>query len=75
MYDSYDYEGDNHDACATPADAIREWVWVVGAERPDTEWLCSDYDSWVKNPHYKGEPGKHPEEDYDSEDEDVALPF
>ena len=61
------YSDDEHDALATPADAIREWVWNVGADCPEREWLCSDYDSWVKNPHYKGEPGPHPEQDPEEE--------
>ena len=45
--------------------AIREWVWVVGAERPDQQWLLSDYDSWEPNPHYCGPDQGHPEENYD----------
>jgi hypothetical protein len=42
---------------------VREWVWVYGAEHPDREWLNSPYDSWEKNPHYTGKPGRHPEDD------------
>lgn len=34
--------------------AVREWAWVVGAEVPDRQWLLSDYDSWERNPHYRG---------------------
>ena len=38
------------------------WRWTVGADRPDQEWLSSDFDTWEKNPHYRGEPGPHPED-------------
>lgn len=49
-------------------EAVREWAWIVGAERPDQEYLLSNYDSWEKNPHYRGAPGRHPE-DWSLEDE------
>jgi hypothetical protein len=42
-------------------------VWNVGQERPDAEWLCSHYDTWVRNPHYRGLPGRHPEDDSDED--------
>jgi len=45
--------------------AIREWVWIVGAERPDQQWLLTDYDSWEPNPHYHGPDQGHPEDYYD----------
>ena len=45
--------------------AIREWAWVVGAERPDQQWLLTDYDSWEPNPHYRGPDQGHPEDYYD----------
>ena len=46
-------------------EAIREWVWIVGAERLDQQWLLSDYDSWERNPHYRGPDQGHPEDYYD----------
>ena len=46
---------------------IKEWAHNVGAEYPDREWLLSDYDSWERNPHYRGVPGRHPEDDYGDE--------
>jgi hypothetical protein len=47
-------------------DAIREWVWIVGQDRPDVQWLLSDYDSWERNPHYNGPEQRHPEDyEYD----------
>jgi len=50
---------------ATVADACREYATNVGAEYPAREWLLTDYDAWVPNPHYFGPPtGVHPEEDH-----------
>lgn len=46
---------------------IREYAWNVGQQETDREWLLTDYDSWVKNPHYRGAPGRHPEDDYGDE--------
>jgi len=50
---------------ATQADAVREWVYNVGAydRFKDCEWLLTNYDTWEKNPHYSGPPQRHPEED------------
>jgi hypothetical protein len=53
---------------ATVDDAIREWAYVVGMQRLDSQWLCSDYDTWVRNPHYHGPDQPHPE-DYQYDDE------
>ena len=63
--------GYEDDQLATPADAVREWVSVVGANHPDRAWLCHDYDVWVANPYYNGPPVRHPE-DYDM-DADVGV--
>ena len=38
---------------------------MFGYRSPEREYLLTDYDVWVKNPHYQGEPGPHPEEDWD----------
>jgi hypothetical protein len=42
--------------------AIGGWASIVGAGRPDCAWLCSDYDTWVRNPHYVGPAVPHPED-------------
>ncbi len=52
-------------------DAVREWVWIVGADCPHVAWLLSDYDSWEANPHYSGPPQRHPE-DFEYEDVDYG---
>ena len=33
--------------------AVNEWAWNYGAMHPDMPWICSDLDTWEKNPHYK----------------------
>jgi hypothetical protein len=53
---------------ATESDAVREWTYNVGADRPDQAWLCSNYDTWEKNPHYVGPEEPHPEDDEAWED-------
>lgn len=51
---------------ATRTDAVRQWAWTVGVDRPLSQWLCSDYDTWERNPHYVGPPSNtHPEYDED----------
>lgn len=42
-------------------EAVREFAWNAGYERPDVAWLLHDFDVWVKNPHYNGPPVPHPE--------------
>ena len=56
---------------ATESDAVREWVYNVGADRPDQAWFCSNYDTWEKNPHYVGPEEPHPEDDEAWEDIDA----
>lgn len=46
---------------ATRDDAIREWIYVVGAERPGQAWFSHDWDVWVANPYYVGPEVPHPE--------------
>lgn len=70
----HEYE---EDMLATPMDAVREWVSVVGANHPDRAWLCHDYDVWVANPWYVGPPVRHPEdydEDFEQGDYVAAVP-
>lgn len=42
--------------------ALREWAFNVGQDRLDRQWLLTDYDSWEKNPHYRGPDQGHPEQ-------------
>lgn len=58
---------------ATISDAIREYVWAVGQEQPHRAWISTDYDTWERNPFYKGPPVRHPEDDQ-AEDAVVFQP-
>ena len=55
---------------ATHSDAMREWAENVGYEAryANRQWILSDYDVWMRNPHYVGPAQTHPEnfepEDY-----------
>ena len=42
--------------------ACHEHALNYGEEQPDREWILSNFDTWVRNPHYTGEPGPHPED-------------
>jgi len=48
---------------STSPSHVKEYARNVGAERPNQEWILTDYDSWERNPHYRGVPGRHPEDD------------
>ena len=52
------------DHLATIPEAINEWAWNVGCYPRfiDCQWLNTDYDTWVKNPHYQGLDQRHPED-------------
>jgi hypothetical protein len=68
----YDHE---EDRLATPADAMREFAENVGGTEHNAKyaWLLTDYDVWVRNPHYVGPPQRHPE-DYDLDEEGMPAP-
>jgi hypothetical protein len=50
------------DSFATPMEAVNQWAGVVGQDKPEVAWLLHDRDVWVKNPYYRGAPGRHPED-------------
>lgn len=49
--------------------ALSQYAGVYGAEDVTREWILSPYDTWHKNPYYVGPPGRHPEDDFDDEEE------
>lgn len=51
-----------HSRPVTGSEALREFGNNCGYDNPDTEWLLSDWDVWVRNPYYSGPRGPHPEE-------------
>ena len=42
---------------------MRQWADIEGRFHPDRQWLLSSADTWHENPHYKGDPQPHPEDD------------
>lgn len=55
---------------ATYSEAMVEFGYNAGMDNPDVAWILTNYDVWVKNPHYQGPPQPHPEDDYYEEEED-----
>lgn len=58
---------------ATVSDAIREYGYNAGMENQEHAWLLTDYDVWVANPHYRGPPVRHPEDDDYGTEEEMAA--
>jgi hypothetical protein len=48
-------------------EAHQEMIQVFGSEKPEQEWILTDFDVWAKNPYYTGAPGPHPEDDHGHE--------
>jgi hypothetical protein len=57
-----DYEYTNY---GTDQDRVDQYTSVYGAERTDSQWILSPYDTWERNPYYTGPDQGHPEDDYD----------
>tara|TARA_R110000787_G_scaffold7296_6_gene25048 strand:+ start:8460 stop:8771 length:312 start_codon:yes stop_codon:yes gene_type:complete len=53
--------------------AVRQYAGAYGAERTESAWILSPFDTWEKNPHYNGPAQPHPE-DYQSDEEIAAEP-
>ena len=52
------------DRLATPSEAVKEYARNYGSDNPDQEWVLSPFDSWERNPFYRGPRGPHPEDDH-----------
>lgn len=58
LYDPPTYGG-------TPQqEALAEMIQIFGGERPDRQWILSDFDTWERNPYYHGPEQQHPEDDH-----------
>lgn len=42
--------------------AVGQYASAHGADAPDSAWILSPFDTWEKNPHYKGPKQPHPED-------------
>ena len=49
---------------ATYDDAMREFAANVGGydRNVNRQWILTEYDVWVRNPHYTGPAQRHPED-------------
>lgn len=54
---------DEYNELANASDAMREFAFNIGDQVPNRQWILTDYDVWVINPHYNGPPQPHPEMD------------
>lgn len=61
----YAYEDYEIDRPATHSEAMQEYALYVGQfdRHKNSAWILTDYDVWVTNPHYRGPPQRHPEDD------------
>jgi hypothetical protein len=72
------YEAMN-DRPATVSEAVSEYAWTAGGEPHliERQWLLTDYDTWIRNPHYTGPDQGHPDDAeqafYDEINEQEAL--
>lgn len=53
---------------ATVTEACREYARNAGMDDPDRAWILTPWDSWERNPFYRGPAVRHPE-DYDDPEE------
>lgn len=60
-------EWDAEDRCATESEACDEFARNVGRDDTTRAWILTPFDSWERNPFYRGPAVRHPE-DYDYED-------
>lgn len=56
-----DFEYDGYLNCKNESNT--EHQMLLGVERPDRQWVCTDFDVWMKNPYYVGPDQGHPEDD------------
>ena len=54
------------------AAALNQYAEAYGEERPNTEYILSPYDTWLRNPYYRGRKGPHP--DFDQPDDPEETP-
>ena len=62
-------------ALATYKEAFREYARNAGAEDTGAAWILTPWDTWEANPHYKGPPARHPEEDPEDDFIGPLAPF
>ncbi len=58
-----DFAIDAPDHVATYSEACREYASNAGSERPQQAWILTPWDTWERNPSYRGPAVPHPEFD------------
>lgn len=63
-----EYEREREDSLIMESMSEGEYMYMYeqqAANRapPTEEWILTDFDTWVKNPNYRGPIGPHPEDD------------
>ena len=61
---------------ATTGEALSEWARNGGSDptRIGHQWLLTEYDTFVRNPHYTGPAQRHPDEPEDYALDSVVAP-
>lgn len=60
---------------ATMGQAVKEYARNAGSDRPNQEWILSPWDSWERNPCYRGPVGRHPEDDSPATADEINVMF
>lgn len=72
-----EYENDMREESLTQgqymSEAVRQYASSSGADAPDVEWISTPFDTWERNPHFTGTPGRHPEDEYEYDYQDGDL--
>lgn len=55
--DAEDFHGNIHE------EGHKEMIQEFGREKPNQQWILTDYDVWARNPYYVGPDQPHPEDD------------
>ena len=76
MTPNIDWELEQQRPPATHDEAVSEWVRNCGSDptRIGHQWLLTDYDTVVRNPHYTGPAQRHPDEPEDYALDSVVAP-
>lgn len=70
FFSQEDYEAALQEATAplaTPSDARWEYACNAGAADRERQWILTPWDTWERNPHYRGPEQRHPESDPEDE--------
>ena len=52
---------------------MNQWASIEGEFHPEHQWLLSSVDTWHENPHYKGKPQPHPEDEVGENNQEPLI--